>query len=71
MVRGGGELCAQLKGTPKHIKIFESPCKSFNDGPRFLWQVRERERGTALPRPFALSPFRTRTKGRACVRACD
>ena len=25
-------------GTPKHIPIFESPCKSFKDGPRFLWQ---------------------------------
>jgi len=34
----GRTIMKQLKGTPKHIPIFESPCKSFNDGPRFLWQ---------------------------------
>ena len=34
----GRAIMKQLKGTPKNIPIFESPCKSFKDGPRFLWQ---------------------------------
>ena len=34
----GRTIMKQLKGTPKNIPIFESPCKSFKDGPRFLWQ---------------------------------
>jgi hypothetical protein len=31
-------LCKQLKGVPKSLRIYESPVKTFNDGPRFLWQ---------------------------------
>eukprot|EP00960_Hanusia_phi_P018931 557842-Hanusia_phi.AAC.1 len=34
----GRSLVKCLKGTPKHLKIFESPCVSFDDGRRFLWQ---------------------------------
>ncbi|EKX42080.1 hypothetical protein GUITHDRAFT_111932 [Guillardia theta CCMP2712] len=34
----GRSLMKCLKGTPKHLKIFESPCVSFDDGRRFLWQ---------------------------------
>jgi hypothetical protein len=34
----GRVIMKQLKGTPKQIPIYESPCKSFKDGPRFLWQ---------------------------------
>ena len=35
----GKNLYKQLKGVPKSLRIYESPVKTFNDGPRFLWQV--------------------------------
>jgi hypothetical protein len=41
----GRSIMKQLKGTPKHIPIFESPCKSFNDGPRFLSSPHTRHTG--------------------------
>ncbi|EKX52227.1 hypothetical protein GUITHDRAFT_102129 [Guillardia theta CCMP2712] len=34
----GRSIMKQLKGSPKGMQIMESPCKTFNDGPRFLWQ---------------------------------
>jgi len=34
----GKNLYKQLKGVPKSLRIYESPVKTFNDGPRFLWQ---------------------------------
>jgi tetratricopeptide (TPR) repeat protein len=34
----GKPLMKLLKGTPKALRIFESPVKTFNDGGRFLWQ---------------------------------
>eukprot|EP00961_Rhodomonas_salina_P233494 3155797-Rhodomonas_salina.1 len=34
----GRTIMKQLKGTPKSLQIFETPCKTFNDGGRFLWQ---------------------------------
>ena len=34
----GKRLYKQLKGVPKSLRIYESPVKTFNDGPRFLWQ---------------------------------